>query len=103
MIGRKKVGAAVVARAASQNFAGNAATEGKLLYVRIKTGVPAARVLVATTKVLQASGRGFSKGSWGSSLLPFNTFCICCSITRWSNFALGSLDLDVKMSFEKFL
>ena len=63
VIGRKNVGAAVVVQAASQTLAGNAATEGKLLYVRIKTGVPAARVLVATTKVLQALGSGFSKGN----------------------------------------
>src|SRR5579862_5907769 len=80
VIGRKNVGAAVVARAASQTLAGNADAKGKLLYDRIKTGVPAARVLVATTKVLQALESGFSKHSCGSRLLSRNTFCTSCSM-----------------------
>jgi hypothetical protein len=52
VIGRKNVGVVVVAYAASQTLTGNTAAKGKLLYNHIKTGVLAACMLVATTKVL---------------------------------------------------
>src|SRR5947207_13539723 len=88
-IGLKNVGAAEVARAASQIKPENA-NALREVYARIRVADPPSRRVAAITNVLQApspesfsglSAARFKREDWMTAL-------ICCLMMCWSNFAV---------------